>query len=231
MSPTATRKRTRDAERSKAAILAAAREEFVLRGFSGARTSHIARGAGVPQGLLYHYFAGKEALFHAVMDDVMAPYFQSTIDLLEHPPTGRSDEMLLETAIRMYFRFLRENPQVARLMGWWTANAEFSGPLVSDDVELCRRPMELGALRIQEAQEAGIIRPELDPRSVIRTFLDLCMTWHQNWEARAREDGIDPADATAADAFHRRQEDHIVSMVLCGVLTPDARKTAPREGN
>ena len=107
MSPESRTKKTksRDPIRTRAAILLAARKEFQAHGLDGARTSDIAKRAKVPQGLLYHYFAGKDDLFRAVLEDALEPYFQSTIQLLESPAAAGLD--LLERAIRMHFQFLR----------------------------------------------------------------------------------------------------------------------------
>jgi TetR/AcrR family transcriptional regulator len=212
--------RSRDPERTRAAILLAAREEFAERGFFGARTGRIARIAGVPQGLLYHYFENKEALLQAVKLDALEPYFRATIDLLEkHPGDGRPDR-LLETAIRLYFDFLRRNPHVSRLMAWWVAERgwEEGAPLPEDD-ELCNRPMQLGVERIVEGQRAGFIKPELDPEAVIRSFLALCDHWHMTFGQPYSSEPPDPNDPAALDRAHDAAIDHIVNLVLHGVLT------------
>lgn len=64
--------RPRDAERSRAEILAAATEEFAAHGLGGARVDEIARRAGVNKALLYHYFGNKEDLFVAVLEATYA---------------------------------------------------------------------------------------------------------------------------------------------------------------
>ena len=55
--------RVRDAERTRAAILDAALVEFGEHGYAGARTSAIARRAGVNAQLISYYFDGKEGLY------------------------------------------------------------------------------------------------------------------------------------------------------------------------
>jgi len=60
--------RPRNAERTRAAILAAATAEFAANGLGGARVAEIARAADVNQSLLYHYFGSKESLFLAVLE-------------------------------------------------------------------------------------------------------------------------------------------------------------------
>jgi len=62
-------------------ILEAARREFGLRGFAGARVEAIARRAGVNKGLIFYYFESKEGLFRALAEERFA-----------HQPTpGASD--------------------------------------------------------------------------------------------------------------------------------------------
>lgn len=61
--------RGRDAERSRADILAAALQEFAAYGLGGARVERIAERAGLNKRLLYYYFGDKEALFRAVLEE------------------------------------------------------------------------------------------------------------------------------------------------------------------
>jgi AcrR family transcriptional regulator len=65
-------RRPRNAQRSQAAILAAATAEFAANGLGGARVAEIARAAGVNQSLLYHYFDNKQSLFLAVLEATYA---------------------------------------------------------------------------------------------------------------------------------------------------------------
>ncbi|HZG81326.1 MAG TPA: TetR/AcrR family transcriptional regulator [Brevibacillus sp.] len=60
----------RNAERTRNNILAAARNEFFEKGYTGARLEAIASGAGVKKQLLYHYFKTKEDLFTALMENI-----------------------------------------------------------------------------------------------------------------------------------------------------------------
>jgi AcrR family transcriptional regulator len=60
--------RQRDADRSQAAILQAARDEFAEHGLGGARVERIAERAGLNKRLIYYYFDNKDALFLAVLE-------------------------------------------------------------------------------------------------------------------------------------------------------------------
>ena len=59
---------TRDAERTRGAILDAATAEFARHGLGGARVDRIAERAKTNKRMLYYYFGGKEALFLAVLE-------------------------------------------------------------------------------------------------------------------------------------------------------------------
>ena len=64
----AAEERLRDADRSQATILAAARDEFADHGLGGARMDRIAERAGLNKRLIYYYFEDKEQLFRAVLE-------------------------------------------------------------------------------------------------------------------------------------------------------------------
>lgn len=61
---------TRDPERTRAAILAAATHEFSDNGYGGARIDAIAARAGVNKRMLYHYYGDKDALYEHVLQDI-----------------------------------------------------------------------------------------------------------------------------------------------------------------
>lgn len=64
----------RDAARTRARLLAAARREFGRKGFAGARVDAIAARAGVRKALVFYYFQSKEGLFRALADERLAAF-------------------------------------------------------------------------------------------------------------------------------------------------------------
>ena len=66
---------TRAARRDerRAAILAAALEEFAARGFAATRLDDIARRAGVAKGTIYLHFRDKESLFQELVRAMLSP--------------------------------------------------------------------------------------------------------------------------------------------------------------
>ena len=66
------RRSDRRAERREA-ILAAALEEFSVRGFAATRLDDVARRAGVAKGTIYLYFRDKESLFQELVRAMLSP--------------------------------------------------------------------------------------------------------------------------------------------------------------
>lgn len=86
----------RRSERTRWALLDAARELFSERGFAGASLEDIAERAGVTRGPLYHYFDDKEDLFRAVYEEVeryLAEKVLIGIDSRVTPGSGAWDQV------------------------------------------------------------------------------------------------------------------------------------------
>jgi AcrR family transcriptional regulator len=67
MSPVKSR-REAYSEATKAALLDEATTLFAERGYAGTSLEHVASASQVTRGAVYHHFAGKQALFEAVLD-------------------------------------------------------------------------------------------------------------------------------------------------------------------
>ena len=83
----------RAAER-RDAIVEAAMEEFITRGFAATRLDDIARRAGVAKGTIYLHFKDKESMFEELVRTVIVPVVAKLTTL--PPPTG-SVRDLIET--------------------------------------------------------------------------------------------------------------------------------------
>src|ERR1043165_8555852 len=75
-------------EKTRAAIMKAALEEFAHEGAAGARTDEIARRAGVNKALLYYYFKDKEGLYAAALEEVFSGLHDKVMMVLNN--TGLS---------------------------------------------------------------------------------------------------------------------------------------------
>lgn len=165
---------TRDPDRTRNAILDAAFSQFVAKGFADVTMREIAEQSGVTKSLIHHHFGSKEALWEAVKDHAFARYAEEQRAELENAETP--DAGLLERGVVNYFRFLKDNPQVVRLLAWTHLEGDEScGEM---DAELVR----LGAHRIRQGQESGLFRDDVNPTHVVTLFVLTCLQW---FEARA----------------------------------------------
>ncbi|MDB5560692.1 MAG: Transcriptional regulator, TetR family [Hyphomicrobiales bacterium] len=152
--------RTRDAKRTKAAILKAARDEFCEEGFNGARVDAIAERAKANKRLLYHYFGNKEALYSAVLLDAYQEIRRGEreLSLSQYDPVDAMDRL-----VRFTFRHYLANPWFTRLLAVENQqNARFLKQL--EDIPALHSPLvaELRAI-VAKGLEQGIFRTDVDP--------------------------------------------------------------------
>jgi len=91
------------------AIMEAAEQEFLDKGYVLTKTTEIARIAGVNHAMLHYYFRTKENLFEKV--------FQKKISLLTNSFMPKVEENLpfmekVEFIVKAHFDFLASNPQL-----------------------------------------------------------------------------------------------------------------------
>lgn len=149
--------RSRRGERTRAALVAAARAVFERDGYLDARITDITKEAGVAAGSFYTYFDDKEKIFQAVVEQVQE-------DML-HPRLrerlGDDDPIaLIDAANRDYLVSYKRN---ARLMALFEQVAQ-----IDDDFRELRRKRGAAFVRrnakmIRRLQESGRADPELDP--------------------------------------------------------------------
>lgn len=99
--------------RTKAAILQAARKLFAERGFDAAGIRDIASGAQVDPALVHHYFGNKESLFAAAMRLPNIPELLTgaIAENAEEASARKLGEILVRRAIRFW-----EEPAFQRVM-------------------------------------------------------------------------------------------------------------------
>ncbi|MDQ0463521.1 AcrR family transcriptional regulator [Caulobacter ginsengisoli] len=139
----------RDAERTRAKIMAAAREEFAAHGLAGARIEAIARRAGIAKQLIYHYFSGKEALFEATLESKYRQHRAAS------PGEGPG------ALFRHRFEAAAHDPVWMRFLTWEAAEHPESGRIVAEDVR--REAIARQAALIAQRQAGGELPADLDP--------------------------------------------------------------------
>ena len=154
-SPPAADERLRDADRSQATILAAARDEFAEHGLGGARVDRIAERAGLNKRLIYYYFTDKEQLFRAVLEqayrDIRAA--EQELHLLDQKPADA-----VRRLVEFTWNYYLEHPEFLTLLN--SANLhrarhladsqrarELNSPLIETLAEILERGRREGSFR------------------------------------------------------------------------------------
>lgn len=101
-------------ENKEKAILKAAEEEFMLKGFDGAKTTSIALKAGVTHAMLHYYYRTKQKLFEQVLTEKMRIATDSIFSAFSQRQ-GDFVERLL-TGVDAHFEFLRANKELPRFV-------------------------------------------------------------------------------------------------------------------
>src|SRR6056297_2990920 len=182
---------TRDADRTRQRILDAAFARFVERGFADVSMREIAEQSGVTKSLIHHHFGSKKALWDAVKDRAFGRYADEQMAELENAENPDAD--LLERGVVNYFRFLRDHPQVVRLLAW--THLEGDENCGEMDAELVR----LGAHRIRQGQEHGLFRDDVNPTHVVTMFVLTCLQWFEARSHHAQWPGVGSDDEFLED--------------------------------
>lgn len=203
--------RARDAERSRDAILAAARDEFARHGLGGARVERIAERAELNKRLIYYYFESKDALFLAVLEDTYRNIREAEKQLhLTDLAPADAIRRLTEFTWNYYLEhpeFLSllnsENLHLARHLGDSDRVREMNSPLIRTLGEILERGRQDGSLR------GGI-----DPMQLYISIAGLAYFYLSN---RHTLSAIFGRDLTAPKARHERLS-HICDVILGYVL-------------
>lgn len=95
-------------------ILAAAEQEFLTRGYDGARTTSIAQVAGVTHAMLHYYFRTKEQLFERIVDEKFETMSHSMFAIMGDPSLPIVER--IKGGIEAHFDFVAQNPLLPRFV-------------------------------------------------------------------------------------------------------------------
>lgn len=153
-------RRRRDAEGTRARILAAATQEFARHGLAGARGDRVARAARSSERMVYYYYGSKEKLFRAVLE---ASYLslqaaERSLQLDDLPPAQALDEFC-----RFVWRYYLEHPEFIGLVN--TENLHRASHLRQSRqlTELVVPIVRLLQGLLARGEKAGVFRAGIDP--------------------------------------------------------------------
>jgi AcrR family transcriptional regulator len=202
----------RNPERTRAAILSAATEEFSAKGLDGARVDEIALRSGVNKRMIYHYFGDKDGLYLTVLERAYASIRSAELGL---HVTDQDPIEGMRTLVRFTWTYLREHPEFLSLLG--TENLHRA-----ENLKKLRRIKELhspliGMLSdlLERGAALGVFRAGVDPMQLYISIAGLGFFYLSN---RHTLSTIFGRNLNAPPVLSERGE-HIVEIVL-GYLRP-----------
>ncbi|KTT21072.1 TetR/AcrR family transcriptional regulator [Pseudacidovorax intermedius] len=199
--------RQRDADRSQAAILQAAREEFASHGLAGARMDRIAERAELNKRLIYYYFGSKDDLFLAVLERAYA-------DIREAEQALHLDEIEPVEAIRQLVSFTWHyylaHPEFITLLN--SENLHRAEHLKrSDGIQQMNSPLvQLLDGVLERGRRDGVFRAGVDPIQLYISIASLCYFYLSNSHTLSAVFG---RDLRAPKAMAQRLS-HMTELVL-----------------
>jgi AcrR family transcriptional regulator len=203
--------RSRDAERTKAEILAVAAREFADKGYDGARVDEIAAKTRTTKRMIYYYFGGKEQLFVEVLERAYAVIrsIEKELDVEHLDPVDA-----LRQLAELTFDHHESHPDFVRLVSIENIHrAEH----ISRSTELAgmANPALDGLTRILvRGRSAGYFREDVDALDVHMAISAFCVFRIANrhtFEAIFDRDMLDPA--------HREHHRRMLTDMLVSYLT------------
>lgn len=183
-------------------ILRAAVECFAARGFSGTTTREIAARVGITEAALYRHFAGKEALYSAIIDQkTSAPQIA---DRLAADVAAGDDRAVFGGLARLVIDVLQGDPAFLRILLYTALEGHsLAEPFFQQRVARLR---EFLAGYIERRTREGAFR-DIDPALAARAFIG--MVWDYvlvrdvfRQEALYPHPGEDVADTFVAIFLH-----------------------------
>lgn len=154
-----TKKGTRTPTRER--LIDAAAREFALKGYEGASLEGIASAVGIKAPSIFKHFAGKQALYDAILGDIQATFVMPAEQFMSR----RSDPVeALLLVWEYYWDFCEAHPHYAALLfreAFHAGNPRLQGLSVATDFSV-----SLARTYVRHAQEEGQVR-KFDPDSHI----------------------------------------------------------------
>jgi TetR/AcrR family transcriptional regulator len=174
--------RSRDANRTREAILDAAESVFAESGFAGARLEAIAVGSSYNKSLIGQYFGDKLGLYAEVLrrtdlgiDCLLAQVLEPWIIEKSASLDARQFKTYLQAMIGSTFDYLFEHPRLVRILTWemasgWRVFATISSRFPNENL----RQFEAF---FDKAWKAGLLRSNFLPSIQFSMLIQICQVY------------------------------------------------------
>jgi len=212
-------RRSRDADRTREEILRAAMAEFAGHGFGGARMEKIAERGSVDKKLIYYYFAGKDELFLAVLEQTYADIRSAEREL--HLEAG-DPLQAIRSLVEFTWRYYLGHPEFLALLN--SENMHRAGHLKrSHRIRQMNSPLiEVLADVLARGEKSGELRQGIDPMQLYISIAGLAYFYLSNNHTLAAIFGRELMTPAAQD----ERLAHICDVVLGYVVAAPKRAAA-----
>jgi AcrR family transcriptional regulator len=183
----------RDADRTRAEILAVATREFADKGFDGARVDEIAAKMSTTKRMLYYYFGGKEQLYVAVLEHAYTVIrsIEGELDV-EHLDPVEAIRQLAE----LTFDHHESHPDFIRLVSIENIHRAEHIARSSTLSGLANPALDVLTRILARGRAAGVFRADADPLDIHMMISAFCVFRTANrhtFNAIFQRDMLDPA--------------------------------------
>jgi TetR/AcrR family transcriptional regulator len=154
------------AKTAKETILKAAKDLFVAKGYEGTSISAIAKKAGIPQSLIYHYFSDKQSLWKEVKSFLLEKIYQKEFVTID--PEGNLDQFI-HIAVKERFHLFLKSPEIVRMLLW--QSLETNETLYGGSSFASTNWIHT----IKSLQKRGEIKKEMNPKFIILMIRSLVL--------------------------------------------------------
>lgn len=207
-------------EQTREAILTAAEVAFAERGFDGARIDAIAEASGYNKTLIFRYFGDKVGLYSATlrrldqhMGELQAFLIAPLLEDAAVMADARQLRAFLTTALTAFYDFMVEHPHLMRIMLWehaggWQTYARVAAVFEVPNLSSLQQ-------RFQNAQGAGLFRPNGDPLVLLLLAEQIC--WSLPTALPFYQLAL-PGRTFASAVSRARVRDEVIAFIVAGLL-------------
>jgi len=195
-------------------ILNTAREEFIERGYEGARIQRIADNSRANKAMIYYYFTSKKELYRRVITNVFGGALGQIRGIFE---VEMSVEEKVKALVDFYVSFYRSNTGFVRLMLREIAS---NSPVLTEVLEELKDTIkgydypgvvETRLLGIN----SGIKVRDVDPRHTMMSLVSMCVGFFIFRPVASAILSLSPGEA---ERFAAERSEHISDLLLHGIL-------------
>ncbi|MEU7908772.1 TetR/AcrR family transcriptional regulator [Actinoplanes sp. NPDC049118] len=163
--------RRRDAERTRAEILAVATAEFADRGYDGARVDEIADRTRTTKRMIYYYFGGKRQLYVEALEQAYARIRAAEQEVnVDHLEPAAAIRRIAEVT----FDHHEANPDFIRLVSIENIHRGEHIAQLPDLIDLNTPAVRLLTDLLRRGQEQGVFRTDVDAVDVHMAISAFC---------------------------------------------------------